>query len=103
MGEFPQNLGVGHSTGEIFQRVINGDAQAANTRFSAPFARLDGDDAGVIHIRILYVKKNTGARERERRWGQRQVKRESGSRRRGRLGDVWAWRGLFRCSGGGGR
>lgn len=44
-----QNLRLAHAGGEIREDVIDGDAEAANTRLAASFARLDRDVFAVVH------------------------------------------------------
>ena len=45
IGKIPQNILVRHATGEIFQHVIDGDAQPADARLPASFAGLHCNDA----------------------------------------------------------
>jgi hypothetical protein len=47
--EIGEYLGLGHTTREVIENVIDRDPQATNTRFAAPFARLDRDPVAIIH------------------------------------------------------
>lgn len=40
---------LGHSGGEIGEDVINGNANTANTRLTAPLSRFNGNDVLVVH------------------------------------------------------
>lgn len=61
--EFPQNIGVCHSAGQVFQHVIHGNAQPADARLAATFARLDRDDVGVRHT--PHFRGKTGSQQSE--------------------------------------
>ncbi len=61
--EFPQNISVRHSAGQVFQHVIHGDAQPADARLTATFAGLDHDDVGVRHTPHFRGKASSGQLE----------------------------------------
>jgi hypothetical protein len=37
-----------HSSSEVFEHIVNGYAQSADTRLAAAFPGLDCDDAGIV-------------------------------------------------------
>ena len=49
LGKVPQDFVLGHTTCEIFQDILHGDAQSPDARFAATLARLDCYDLTVIH------------------------------------------------------
>ena len=51
--EVCQNLRFTHATGEIFEHVRYRHARAANSRFAAALARLNGDDLAIIHAGMI--------------------------------------------------
>jgi len=60
IGEIPQNVLMRHAAGEIFQHVVDGDAQPANARFSTPLARLHRNNVSVTHSHTLSEKPPPG-------------------------------------------
>jgi hypothetical protein len=48
-GEVFEDLGLGHASGKIIQRVVDGDAQAANAGLAAALAKFNRDDLRVVH------------------------------------------------------
>jgi hypothetical protein len=55
-----QNLGVGHSAGQIFEHIIHRDAQAPDTRFAAPLARFDRDLPAYVIISLCLKPRAIG-------------------------------------------
>lgn len=58
--EFSQDITVCHSTGQVFQDVIDCDSQAANARLAASLARFYRDDVGIRHRLTLFEKRALG-------------------------------------------
>jgi hypothetical protein len=54
MGKIAQNVGVGHSAGQVFQHIIDSDAQPPNAGFPAAFAGLNGNDVRVRHVPTVW-------------------------------------------------
>jgi hypothetical protein len=53
VGEVSKYFFLSHSGSKIGQHVVDGDPHAADAWLSAPFSRLDRDDAFVRHAYIL--------------------------------------------------
>jgi hypothetical protein len=53
IGEFPQNVGVGHSGGKVIQHIIHGNAEAENAGFAAVLGGFNRDDVRVIYDSTL--------------------------------------------------
>ena len=49
IGKIAENFVGGHSRGEVFQHISDGDPQSADARLPAPLIRLDRDQLRVIH------------------------------------------------------
>lgn len=49
VAEFPQNVGMRHSTRQVFQHIIHGDSQPPNAGFTTSFASFHRDDVRVRH------------------------------------------------------
>lgn len=74
VGKIRENFFFGHAGWKVLEHVIDGDPQAAYARFSTPPARLERDDALVIHPFNLWVGK-----------------RSAKHRLRTRVAYIWAW------------
>ncbi len=49
VGKIIEHLGNGHPTAKIIEHIGHGDARAADARFAAADARINGDALAVIH------------------------------------------------------
>src|SRR5271155_1162427 len=58
-----QYLVVSHSAGKIFKDIIDSDAESANTGLAAALARLDRDEASIVHS--FHFMRKTRHRQRE--------------------------------------
>jgi hypothetical protein len=54
-----------HSSSEVFEHIVNGYAQSADTRLAAAFPRLDCDDAGIVYGCLNVGEKRDGSKHFE--------------------------------------